>query len=102
MQIKTETVGQVAFVMWSFLSILFFAFGAWLFLDLLFNAEYFPGPEYSFGSGPKLWEVLWDVSGALFIIPASWILVGLLFRRFASRSKCNRLQENNAHYSIEQ
>ena len=102
MQIKTETVGQVAFVMWSFISVLFFAFGAWLFLDLLFNAEYFPGPEYSFGSGPKLWEVLWDVSGALFIIPAPWILVGLLFRRFASRSKCNRLQENNAHYSIEQ
>ena len=102
MQVNIKTVNRFAFVMWSFLSNVFLAFGAWLFLDLFFTAEYFPSSEYNLGTGPKLWEVLWDVSSALIVIPAPWILIGLLFRRFAFWSKSNRLPGKSTRFSIGQ
>ena len=95
MQGNRKIIDRIAFVMWSFFSYLFLAFGAWLFFRLLFNAEYYPGSEYNLGHGPKLWRVLWDVFRALVFGPAPVVMIGLLFHRFALRSKTNRIDKSN-------
>lgn len=101
MQSNGNIIDRIAFVMWSVFSYSFLAFGAWLFFSLLFTAEYYPGPEYNLGYGPKLWNVLWDVFRALFFGPAPVVLLGLLFRRFALQSKTNRFDKSKTGFTVE-
>ncbi len=95
-----KVTDRIAFVMWSFFSYLFLAWGTWMFCYLLFYGEYFPSAEYNLGNAPKIWEVLWDIFRALFFGPALWILPGLLFRRFALQSKTNRFDKRNTRFSV--
>ena len=90
-----KATDRIAFVTWSFLSYLFLAWGTWMFFTLLINGEYYPGSEYNLGNWPKIWEVLWELLSVLVLSSAPWILLGLLFRRFASQSRTNRFDKRN-------
>ena len=95
-----KVTDRIAFVVWSFFSYLFLVWGIWMFFNLLIFAEYYPGTEYNLGNQPKVWEVLWELLTTLALVSAPWILLGLLFRRFASQSRTNRFDKRNTGLSV--
>jgi len=100
MKSESNIIDRIAFVMWSVFSYLFLALGAWMFCYLLFYGEYFPSAGYNLANAPKIWEILWDISSALLFGSAPWILLGLLFRRFALQSRTNRFDKRDTRLSV--
>lgn len=81
-----KLIDRIAYIVWTFFSIVFLALGIWLFFYILFTGQYVPGPEVKDHNGLKLWRVAWDILRALIFGPAPVVLLGLLFRRFALMS----------------
>ncbi|KAA9129679.1 hypothetical protein F3N42_15050 [Marinihelvus fidelis] len=64
-------------------SYLFFGLGLWFFLYFLLFGRYLPSGGMGYES--RVWQVLWELRG-LVIVPAPFVLIGMMLRRKANRS----------------